>query len=179
MGFFSEIICGQKPDSETGSNRRRLSSRIALFVIILLFAEYHLTQAYPIPVLITSVIALVCVFVSIVFFLSVVLAIPFLTSENFKPDPIRLFSDALISIALSIFAFGIMYRWLGIVPPANELVSRFDHYYFSAVTFSTLGFGDFRPHENARLAAAAQALIGNLHLGIIVGAAFFAAQPKN
>jgi hypothetical protein len=179
MGFFKEVVCGQKIGSEAGSNFRRLTSRITFLILILLVFEYFFTQIYPMPKGVEATIAYICAGVSIIFFLSVVLAIPFLTSENFKPNPIRLFADALISIMLSILAFAMCYRVLGIVPPDGEIVSRFDHYYFSAVTFSTLGFGDFRPHQNARFVAAAQALIGNLHLGIIVGAAFFAAQPKS
>jgi len=55
-------------------------------------------------------------------------------------------------------------------------VNSRDAVYFSAVTFSTLGYGDFRPCEVARIWAAGQAILGNLHLGLIVGAAFFFVQ---
>ena len=40
------------------------------------------------------------------------------------------------------------------------------------MTFSTLGYGDFRPSPDARLMAAAQALLGTIHIGMIVGAIF-------
>ncbi|MEP2597289.1 MAG: ion channel, partial [Lentilitoribacter sp.] len=145
--------------------------------IFLLVVEYFLTQSFPIERSALQIIAVFSVIWSSFFFVIVVLAIPFLTSEGFRPSPIRLFSDALISILLSIVSFAVGYRYWGIVPPEGEIVARFDYYYFSAVTFSTLGFGDFRPSADARFLASFQAILGNLHLGIIVGAAFFAAQP--
>lgn len=40
--------------------------------------------------------------------------------------------------------------------------------YFSVVTFTTLGYGDFRPTKNARAFAAVKALFGYILLGILV-----------
>ncbi len=44
--------------------------------------------------------------------------------------------------------------------------------YFSTVTFSTLGYGDFRPAPEARSYAAFLAVYGNIHLGLLVGGLF-------
>ena len=148
-----------------------------MLAILLLVFEFFFQHAVSIEPYALYLISWFCVFWSVYFFTIVVLAIPFLASENFRPNPIRLFADALISIFLSIMSFGVCYRVWGIIPPDGEAVRLFDYYYFSAVTFSTLGFGDFRPSPNARFFAGLQAILGNLHLGIIVGAAFFAAQP--
>jgi len=116
---------------------------------------------------------------STAYFILVVATIPFLTSHHFWPNPVRLATDASVSIAQTIFAFAIAYRIYGIVGPPEELPpSPWDHLYFSAVTFSTLGYGDFRPDVAARGFAAFQSIVGNLHLGMIVGVAFFAAQPE-
>lgn len=41
--------------------------------------------------------------------------------------------------------------------------------YFSIVTFTTLGYGDFQPQPQMRLIAAAQAIYGYLYLGLVVG----------
>lgn len=41
--------------------------------------------------------------------------------------------------------------------------------YFSIVTWTTLGYGDFQPHPDIRMIAAGQALFGYLFLGLIVG----------
>lgn len=43
--------------------------------------------------------------------------------------------------------------------------------YFSTVTFTTLGYGDFQPVATLRLVAAGEALLGYLFLGLLVGAA--------
>lgn len=98
-----------------------------------------------------------------------------MTSKTFFPNPIRLSLDAIISITLSILSFAYMYNTFGINPPQGQIgYSQWDAVYFSAVTFSTLGFGDFSPSSNMRLVAAFQAIVGNLHLGVIVAAAFLA-----
>lgn len=50
--------------------------------------------------------------------------------------------------------------------------------YFSIVTFTTLGYGDFQPSEGMRLLAAEEALFGYVFLGFMVGAAIhWAASP--
>ncbi|MDZ7714432.1 MAG: potassium channel family protein [Rhodovibrio sp.] len=41
--------------------------------------------------------------------------------------------------------------------------------YFSTVTWTTLGYGDFSPIDSLRLLSAGQAVIGYLFLGLIVG----------
>lgn len=84
----------------------------------------------------------------------------------------------MISGTLAILSIAYAYRVLGILPPHTELVGITDYLYFSAVTFSTLGFGDFSPSPNARLIAAIEAIFGNLHLGIIVGAIFLSAPSQ-
>lgn len=148
---------------------RRLFSRLSLLLTTLIFIEALSPTFDRFPLIVVSIF---CVAWSIIFFVLVVLAIPFLSSRNFKPAPLRLFADVLISITLNIVSFGLIYRYFGIEPEGAEL----DHYYFSAVTFSTWGFGDFAPNPNARFFAGLQAILGNLHLGIIFGAMFLAAQ---
>ncbi|WP_299148348.1 potassium channel family protein [uncultured Tateyamaria sp.] len=45
--------------------------------------------------------------------------------------------------------------------------------YFSAVTFSTLGFGDIKPQEGqSRFVASFGAILGNVHLALFAAAAF-------
>lgn len=51
--------------------------------------------------------------------------------------------------------------------------------YFSAVTFSTLGFGDLTPELGmSRFVAAIEALIGNVHLALFAAAAFYFMSRK-
>jgi len=82
--------------------------------------------------------------------------------------------NSIISTILMICVFALWYRIYGLTQEFNAL----DALYFSAVTFSTLGFGDFTPKPYAQVFAAIQAIIGNLHLGFIVGATFAAIQKS-
>ena len=41
--------------------------------------------------------------------------------------------------------------------------------YFSAVTFTTLGYGDIRPTKNSRLWSASEALLGYIYLSLLLG----------
>jgi len=51
--------------------------------------------------------------------------------------------------------------------------------YFSAVTFSTLGFGDITPEIGvSRAVAAVEALLGNVHLALFAAAAFYFMSQK-
>ncbi len=56
---------------------------------------------------------------------------------------------------------------------SNSLV---DGLYFSIVTFTTLGYGDYQPVGYGRYLAATQALAGYLVLGLTVGAILYWAQ---
>ena len=69
---------------------------------------------------------------------------------------------------LLVLIFAGVYRWYGLerYPP---LLDRDLAIYFSVVTWTTLGYGDFHPSEQIRLLAASQALLGYVFLGVIVG----------
>ncbi|MGR3502604.1 ion channel [Pseudaestuariivita sp.] len=109
-----------------------------------------------------------------VFFLATTFAVIYLQSERFRISPSRLIRDIAISIFYSVVAFALYYRTVGILPTfdAQRTQTARDFIYFSVVTFSTLGYGDFRPSPDSRLLAASQALLGTVHIGMIVGAAF-------
>ncbi|MEX0339360.1 MAG: ion channel, partial [Arenibacterium sp.] len=97
--------------------------------------------------------------------------------------PVRLARDGAISMLLNLMAFSILYRTFGISLTDScigpETTQASSALYFSMVTFSTLGYGDFRPCDVTRLWAASQAIIGNLHLAVLVAAAFLVASGKN
>ncbi len=163
--------------SSPGSKIRRMWTLASLALCAVLIAENFspvFVDDYP---LIEMIGAIIFVLWAIAYFCLVVIAIPFLTSQNFWPNPIRLAQDTLVSAALTILTFAVCYRLLGIIGPEPD-VSPWSHVYFSTVTFSTLGYGDFRPDTGARGLAALQAIIGNLHLGMVVGVAFFAVSPE-
>ena len=166
-----------KPTSTYGSKLRRVFSVISLMICLILILQIYLGSSVGNTPQAQFGLSLVQIGWAFLYFIAVVATIPFLTSKKFWPDPVRLAFDGLISILQTILAFALIYEVLGLVPPnAGETGIKRDFVYFSAVTFSTLGFGDFQPKPDARLYAAAQSILGNLHLGIIVGVTFFAAQ---
>jgi Ion channel len=77
-----------------------------------------------------------------------------------------------------IFVFAGVYRGYGLlysgsalpVPLLNDGESAL---YFSIVTWTTLGYGDFTPPPELRLIAAAEALVGYLFFGLAVGLGTF------
>lgn len=173
-------VFGQRPSSTMGSNRRRLFSRLTAILVLYLAIEAFFPNGPMIPN--NGPVYLLPAVWSVVFFAFVVAVIPFLTSQQFYPNPARLAMDTLLSIVLGILGFALIYRTTGINPDCVTTQPSSDYIYFSTVTFSTLGYGDFSPCGDAhtRLLAAFQAIFGNLHLGMVVGCAFFAAQrPQN
>ena len=88
----------------------------------------------------------------------------------------------LISAALSIFCFAMFHTQIGLNDTTylgNDvyLPDLSDALYFSIVTFTTLGFGDFQPVPETRLLAALQALTGYLYLGLGIGLATGGFKP--
>ncbi|MFK0206316.1 potassium channel family protein [Agrobacterium sp. NPDC090283] len=78
-----------------------------------------------------------------------------------------IFSTYLLNIVL----FALIFHSMGIidtgVPPTEGtgVSTNFaDYIYFSAVTFTTLGYGDFKPCEADRLFAALEALLGGFFM---------------
>lgn len=74
----------------------------------------------------------------------------------------------LFCIPFFIVEFALIYADLGIIPSDGVKPDFMDYLYFSVVTFTTLGYGDFRPSEAARMYAALEALLGYVLLGIFV-----------
>ena len=100
----------------------------------------------------------------------------------------RLIRDICISALLVIASFALIYRFTGLTS-GNDYISQnaqcyftgstcicdasiLDTLYFSVVTFSTLGFGDLTACSY-KLLTAVEALLGNIHLGLFVGAVFY------
>ena len=73
------------------------------------------------------------------------------------------------AISLIIFFAGI-YRGFGISNSTETLktVEPGTALYFSVVTWTTLGYGDYSPLQEIQLIAAFQAMLGYIFLGLIV-----------
>ncbi|HBQ37008.1 MAG TPA: two pore domain potassium channel family protein [Rhodobacteraceae bacterium] len=174
-----QALLGQKISSTVGSNSRRLLSRFSSFLIFWLVLDLlFLNTIWQVSSASFWMGVALC-FWSVGYFVLVVATIPFLTSQHFRPNPLRLMGDTAISISLAVLCFGLIYLQTGIVSDDGVQHLALDAVYFSAVTFSTLGYGDFAPDQSARLVAAFQAILGNLHLGMVVGVMLFAVRENN
>jgi hypothetical protein len=98
------------------------------------------------------------------------------------PERIRLeLGMVALEVSLLILAFAGMYQKLGIVdttqdgsPVVHNLLSSI---YYSLVTFTTLGYGDFQPTPGARPIAALQAVTGYIILGVLASTAATLVHP--
>ncbi len=69
--------------------------------------------------------------------------------------------------ALQVLTFACAYWHWGLLDPKDATVHDFaSSLYFSIVTWTTLGYGDFKPIASLRLLAGAEALFGYVHMGI-------------
>lgn len=169
------------PGSSTQSKWRNLFSYAMFMLSLVLLAEWSLA-VFRFPLLQRQEQGFVLVAISVIYFAVVIVGVLFLVATRHGVAPIRLARDGVISMFLNLMAFSVLYRNYGISltdtcigPETTEAISSI---YFSMVTFSTLGYGDFRPCDVTRLWAASQAIVGNLHLAILVAAAFLVASPR-
>jgi len=92
-----------------------------------------------------------------------------IATRVFEDNYLRAFSWFAIQISFIITAFSIIYSKYGLVDPNGNIAKDiYTSFYFSIVTFTTLGFGDFRPTPSVRLFSALEALLGYLSLGILL-----------
>ncbi len=180
IDWFNRRILGQHGGKSAGSNGRRLFSRITIIFIAIFICDALWTWATGAEALLLAgaSTAIVATAWAILFFAICVVSIPLMTDKDWQPNAPRLLTDIFISTTVTIIGFGLLFAELGIThaTQSEHLIS--DFFYFSAVTFSTLGYGDFAPAIGARRYAALLALIGNLHLGMIVGALYYKTQQR-
>lgn len=162
-------IFAWEPWRYPGSRARLVMTRLVIYLTLILLAEACTRQwlasvtTYLLPTIVVCAL-------SVGFFGYAVIAVTLMSDVNFHIRTRRLFGNTLLSSAFMILAFAHVYRLDGL---RGGEASALDYVYFSAVTFSTLGFGDYAPADTAgRLCAALQAILGNLHLAVTVGAVF-------
>ncbi len=87
-----------------------------------------------------------------------------------------------ITGTVNVVSHAIAYQSVGIAATKGVItdVAFSDALYFSIVTFTTLGYGDFQPVPEFRIVAALQALSGYIFLGLFIGlVANVASTPRN
>jgi hypothetical protein len=76
---------------------------------------------------------------------------------------------AVTAFLIVIFSYAGLYRHFGLVNAGGATTQdAFDCLYFSLVTFTTLGYGDFLPIADARFIAASEALVGYVLMAALI-----------
>lgn len=79
------------------------------------------------------------------------------------------FGFLTLQAIMMVATTAVIFAGFGFVHPNDTILTNADSLYFSIVTWTTLGYGDFQPKPELRLLAALQAVYGYLFLGLIVG----------
>ncbi len=166
---------GSKEPGLRGSDRRRMLSRATLVAMGLILALAARTIPLKTPPIYVEIFAWIAIVWAVWFFFVNVVWVTLNARPEFQPNGQRLAIDALLSGCNWIISCAFFFVIHGI-EKEGETPDLIDHLYFSAVTFSTLGYGDFQPAKEARPLAAIEAVVGNLHLGVLVAAAFLVAS---
>jgi hypothetical protein len=95
----------------------------------------------------------------------------------FKSDtPYQKLVFYLLMLPFIIGYFALIYRAFGIIDTStNEIVKPdwLNATYFSVVTWTTLGYGDYKPIEELKIWVMAEALMGYVYMGLLVGKVLF------
>jgi hypothetical protein len=98
-----------------------------------------------------------------------------IADEEFRQEPslaarFVLICILLMAIAVQVFSFSDLCVVHGIVGPDGPPIDHDpnDCLYFSVVTWTTLGYGDFRPTPNLRYYAALESIYGYLYMAVLV-----------
>jgi len=148
--FFSVFIC-----------------LLASTIMLLFKRDLDNTSFISATTSITIVIVLLFLIVNFVFFKQIS---KFLNSEHAKGDNFKELVLAFTFGISNIFIFASLYYIYGIQFDDGLIVESFsDSIYFSIVTWTTLGYGDFKPIGELRLIASLEALMGYIYMAILVG----------
>ena len=85
----------------------------------------------------------------------------------------------IVQAALLILNFAAIHYASGLIGSVDGVtpISFWTALYFSVVTWTTIGYGDYSPAPALQLIAALEAAIGYVYLGLIVGIAASRFQP--
>lgn len=90
---------------------------------------------------------------------------------------------AAVEVTAMLVSFAAVYQQIGIIDATGaetEVVNEFwTSLYYSVVTFTTLGYGDFYPQGVGRALAGMQALTGYLVLGLLASVAANVVSPHH
>ena len=105
--------------------------------------------------------------------------------------PLSILVDILLFSIFIVAYYTQIYRVYGITYNANCVIKDsmdcivpttefLTHLYFSIVTFTTLGYGEYIPSNSiSQIFAGVEALLGLFHLGLLAGIVFHAGRTNN
>lgn len=180
------------PGSDPGSRFRNLLSCLAAIWSALIGVEIFVA-GLGVPLFVDDTLSRLLAFLwmttAVISFYIVCVGVIFLHTSDRPILGGRLIRDTVISGVFTTVSFALFYRYVGVSgsnldgaalcyghPDIRCYTGPFDHLYYSLVTFSTLGYGDMALLR-WRLLSAFQAVLGNLHMGIFVGAVFYYLTP--
>ncbi|MBP0591497.1 hypothetical protein J8I87_17555 [Paraburkholderia sp. LEh10] len=74
-----------------------------------------------------------------------------------------------VLLCMAVWTYSDIYMRIGILDGASNVVrDRESCLYFSVITFTTVGYGDYRPTLDARMVAATEALTGYVFFGVFI-----------
>ncbi len=82
------------------------------------------------------------------------------------------FFDLSVFVSQIITAYAVVYKAFGLLDGDQAVRQPLDFLYFSIVTWTTLGYGDFRPTPSSRMVAASEALFGYFFMGLYLSIIF-------
>lgn len=87
----------------------------------------------------------------------------------------------LVFLSAALFYFGTPYGWgiKGADPKAADTISFLDCLYFSVITITTLGYGDYQPQSFGRLVAGAEVVFGLVITGCIISSIVSRQQSRH
>lgn len=96
--------------------------------------------------------------------------------DNLRAFGLKELGIGLILLALAlglvtfvVFRYADVYVKVGLLDADGNPITHYGTcLYFSVVTFSTLGYGDYHPSEAAQGAAATEAMVGYVLMGLLV-----------
>ena len=92
--------------------------------------------------------------------------------QCFEMNPLRNMRNFLqwsfVNIVLAIYFFARVFEKNGLIYNNKPVHESWDSLYFSIVTWTTLGYGDFTPTENSRPWAVAEAVMGYAFTAILI-----------
>lgn len=143
------------------------------FIAFLFFGVSWVTVAKFVPDGVSGDIAVVCVGIV---FVGIFLALLMKHIQNVLTgveNAVPVILITIFNLALLILAFAWIYSMIGIIdnrpgPGTGEKVYEFvTCIYFSMVTLTTLGYGDYIPHGAGQYLAAIEAMTGYIILGLL------------